>query len=177
MAGGFARDGAVQDQIDATVEDAVNRARDRLPRGESLLNCAKCASVIFAARREAVSGVRLCVNCQAEQDKKVVTYSGYNRRRSKDSHQVAGRQSALGRRGRLVRTAAHGRRRKRKFLSMRYLALATDYDGTLARDSRVDAATLAALERLRASGRRAILVTGLRLDDLLEVCHCIDQFD
>lgn len=60
---------------------------------------------------------------------------------------------------------------------MRYLALATDYDGTLARDSRVDEATLAALGRLRASGRRAILVTGRRLDDLLEVCNCIDHFD
>jgi len=60
---------------------------------------------------------------------------------------------------------------------MRYLALAIDYDGTLARDSRVDDATLAALGRLRASGRRVILVTGRRLDDLLEVCDCIDHFD
>ncbi len=85
MAGGFAKDEAVQDQIDATIEDAVNRARDQLPRGESLLNCEKCGSVIPAARREAVPGVRLCVSCQAEQDKKAVTYSGYNRRGSKDS--------------------------------------------------------------------------------------------
>lgn len=60
---------------------------------------------------------------------------------------------------------------------MRYLALATDYDGTLTRDSHVDDATLAALGRLRASGRRVILVTGRRLDDLLEVCNCIDHFD
>lgn len=85
MAGGFAKDGAVQDQIDATVEDAVNRARDRLPRGESLTSCEKCGSAIPAARREAVPGVRLCVSCQADQDKKAVNYSGYNRRGSKDS--------------------------------------------------------------------------------------------
>ena len=52
---------------------------------------------------------------------------------------------------------------------MRYLALAADYDGTLATDGRVDAATLAGLERLLASGRKLILVTGRELDDLLVV--------
>jgi phage/conjugal plasmid C-4 type zinc finger TraR family protein len=85
VAGGFTKDGAVQDQIDATIEDAVNRARDQLPRGESLKNCEECAAAIPAARREAVPGVRLCVNCQAERDRKAVNYSGYNRRGSKDS--------------------------------------------------------------------------------------------
>ena len=85
MAGGFAKDGAVQDQIDATVEDAVNRARDQLPRGESLKNCEECNTAIPIARREAVPGTRLCVNCQAEHDKKTVHHSGYNRRGSKDS--------------------------------------------------------------------------------------------
>lgn len=60
---------------------------------------------------------------------------------------------------------------------MRYLALATDYDNTLASDGRVAGTTRAALERLRASGRRAILVTGRRLDDLLRVCECSDLFD
>jgi hydroxymethylpyrimidine pyrophosphatase-like HAD family hydrolase len=60
---------------------------------------------------------------------------------------------------------------------MRYLALATDYDNTLAADGQVAGATRAALERLRASGRRAILVTGRRLDDLLRVCDCSDLFD
>ncbi len=85
MAGGFAKDGAVQDQIDATIEDAVNRARDQLPRGESPKNCEKCDTAIPTARREAVPGVRLCVNCQAEHDKEAVNYSGYNRRGSKDS--------------------------------------------------------------------------------------------
>ena len=52
---------------------------------------------------------------------------------------------------------------------MHYLALASDYDGTLARDGHVDATTVAALERLRASGRRLILVTGRMLDDLQRV--------
>ena len=60
---------------------------------------------------------------------------------------------------------------------MRYLALATDYDNTLAANGRVAGAPRAALERLRASGRRAILVTGRRLDDLLRVCDCSDLFD
>ena len=85
MAGGFAKDGAVQDQIDATIEDAVNRARDQLPRGESLTNCEECDAGIPVARREAVPGVRLCVKCQTERDKKNVVTSGYNRRSSKDS--------------------------------------------------------------------------------------------
>lgn len=85
MAGGFAKDGAVQDQIDATVEDAVKRARGDLPRGESLSHCEECSKPIPLARREAVPGVRLCISCQAEQDAREKTVSGYNRRGSKDS--------------------------------------------------------------------------------------------
>ncbi|MEJ2297973.1 MAG: DksA/TraR family C4-type zinc finger protein [Woeseiaceae bacterium] len=85
MAGGFAKDGAVQDQIDATVEDGIKRARDQLPRGESLEHCEECGNAIPAARRKAVPGVRLCIKCQAEHDKNVTAVSGYNRRGSKDS--------------------------------------------------------------------------------------------
>jgi len=85
MAGGFAKDGAVQDQIDATVEDAVKHAREQLPRGESLRECEECGKPIPAARREAVPGVRLCVSCQAERDAEAKIASGYNRRGSKDS--------------------------------------------------------------------------------------------
>jgi len=85
MAGGFAKDGAVQEQIDATVEDAIARARSELPRGESLTHCEDCGRDIPAARREAVPGVRLCVSCQAERDKDRKAVSGYNRRGSKDS--------------------------------------------------------------------------------------------
>jgi phage/conjugal plasmid C-4 type zinc finger TraR family protein len=85
MAGGFAKDGAVQDQIDATIEDAVSHARDQLPRGESLEHCAECGDAIPQARREAVPGVRFCVPCQSEYDKEQVNSSGINRRGSKDS--------------------------------------------------------------------------------------------
>lgn len=85
MAGGFAKDGAVQEQIDATVEDAVKRARDQLPKGESRRHCGECGNDIPAARRRAVPGVRLCVACQAEYDNDQKAVSGYNRRGSKDS--------------------------------------------------------------------------------------------
>ena len=60
---------------------------------------------------------------------------------------------------------------------MRYLALVTDYDGTLVRDAPMDGRTSDALARLRNSGRRVILVTGRRLDDLRSVCPALDQFD
>jgi hypothetical protein len=60
---------------------------------------------------------------------------------------------------------------------MRYLALATDYDGTIAHDGIVDAATLDALRRLKASGRRLVMVTGRELDDLLRTFDHVDLFD
>ena len=85
MAGGFAKDGAVQEQIDATVEDAIKRARSELPMGESLAHCEECGCDIPDARRKAVPGVRLCIACQAEHDRHRKAVSGYNRRGSKDS--------------------------------------------------------------------------------------------
>jgi phage/conjugal plasmid C-4 type zinc finger TraR family protein len=86
MAGGWAKDGAVQEQIDARVEDAVLRARSRIPRGESLHACEACDAAITEARRRAVPGVRLCVACQAEHDRtEAAANPGYNRRGSKDS--------------------------------------------------------------------------------------------
>ncbi|MDY7117273.1 DksA/TraR family C4-type zinc finger protein [Halomonas sp. SSL-5] len=85
MAGGWSKDGAVQDQIDASVEDAVSLARSRLPHGESLTHCEECDDEIPQARREAIPGVRLCVACQAERDKRGGGAVGYNRRGSKDS--------------------------------------------------------------------------------------------
>jgi hydroxymethylpyrimidine pyrophosphatase-like HAD family hydrolase len=60
---------------------------------------------------------------------------------------------------------------------MRYHVLCCDYDGTLALNGRVDTGTLVALERVRASGRRLVLVTGRELDDLLRVFPRIDLFD
>lgn len=60
---------------------------------------------------------------------------------------------------------------------MRYLALATDYDGTLATDGRVSDDIIAALGRLQSSGRKLILVTGRELEDLQRVFPQIDLFD
>lgn len=85
MATGWAGDGAVHDQIEATIEDAVNRAKSRLPSGESLTHCAQCLAPIPEARRRAIPGVRLCVTCQEEQDRQATHFTGYNRRGSKDS--------------------------------------------------------------------------------------------
>jgi HAD superfamily hydrolase (TIGR01484 family) len=60
---------------------------------------------------------------------------------------------------------------------MRYHALACDYDGTLASDGRVGAATVDAIRALRASGRRAVMVTGRQVEDLLAICPDLDLFD
>lgn len=68
MANGWARDGAVQDQIDASIEDAVNIARSRLREGKGLLHCENCGVLIPKARRDAVPGVRLCIHCQEIED-------------------------------------------------------------------------------------------------------------
>jgi phage/conjugal plasmid C-4 type zinc finger TraR family protein len=85
MAGGWARDGAVQDQIDASVEDAVELARSRLHAGESLTHCEKCDSDIPQARREAMPGVRLCISCQSALEEEQPDAGSINRRGSKDS--------------------------------------------------------------------------------------------
>ena len=84
MAGGWTRDGAVQDQIDDTVKDAIEAARLRMPAGPSAEECEDCGEPIPAARRKALPGVRTCVACQSERDKAVV-HSAINRRGSKDS--------------------------------------------------------------------------------------------
>ncbi len=60
---------------------------------------------------------------------------------------------------------------------MAYLAIATDYDGTLAQDGQVEEATLVALRHWRSKGRKLILITGRQFDDLLQVCPCLDLFD
>jgi phage/conjugal plasmid C-4 type zinc finger TraR family protein len=66
MAVGWTRDGGVQDQIDAFVEEQVELARIRLPDGESLTHCERCRAPIADERRNAIPGVRLCVRCQSE---------------------------------------------------------------------------------------------------------------
>jgi phage/conjugal plasmid C-4 type zinc finger TraR family protein len=85
MATGWAGDGAVQDQIDATVKDGVDRAKSRLPQGPGLTHCADCGTAIPEARRAAVPGVRLCLACQEERDRDAEQFHLYNRRGSKDS--------------------------------------------------------------------------------------------
>lgn len=85
MATGWAHDGAVQDQIDATIKDGVNRARSQLAHGPGLTHCEMCDAKIPEARRQAVPGVRLCVKCQEAADQEDEQFSGYNRRGSKDS--------------------------------------------------------------------------------------------
>jgi len=86
MATGWAGDGAVQDQIDATVKDAIKRARSQMPQGPGLKHCEECDEEIPEARRKAVPGVRLCVECQHARDaEQGASGAGYNRRGSKDS--------------------------------------------------------------------------------------------
>jgi len=85
MATGWARDGAVQEQIDASVDSAVERARSRMPVGESLEFCEDCGEPIPEARRKALPGVRCCVKCQSERDELEKNTGMYNRRGSKDS--------------------------------------------------------------------------------------------
>lgn len=85
MATGWAGDGAVQEQIDATVEDAIKRARSQLRQGPGLTHCEECEAPIPEARRKAVPGVRVCVRCQEAEDREQHAASGYNRRGSKDS--------------------------------------------------------------------------------------------
>lgn len=88
MAGGWARDGAVQDQIDASIEDELKRmATRRGPQGESARLCADCDEPIPEPRREAIPGVKLCIDCQQERDaaRRASARPGINRRGSKDS--------------------------------------------------------------------------------------------
>ncbi len=85
MAGGWARDGAVQDQIDDTVKDAVLLARLQMPTGKSAKECEDCGEPIPRRRREALPGIRTCVPCQSERDAKPMVAGGINRRASKDS--------------------------------------------------------------------------------------------
>ncbi|WP_312749334.1 DksA/TraR family C4-type zinc finger protein [Psychrobacter sanguinis] len=85
MAGGWARDGAEHEQMDATVNDALERARRALPSGESLEFCDECGERIPEVRRQALPGVEHCVRCQTELEAHLKTQELYNRRGSKDS--------------------------------------------------------------------------------------------
>lgn len=84
MAGGWSRDGAVQDQIDDTVKDAVLAARARLGVGGGETHCVECGEEIPEARRRAMPGAITCVACQSGRDRRAPA-GGINRRGSKDS--------------------------------------------------------------------------------------------
>jgi len=85
MAGGWTSDGAVQEQVEATLEDAIIAARQRLPKGESALYCVECGDDIPQRRREALLRVKYCLACQSLNEKLQATRSLYNRRGNKDS--------------------------------------------------------------------------------------------
>ncbi len=85
MAGGWARDGAEQEQIEATIKDALERSRLSMPSGESASICDECEKPIPKARQIAIPGVQHCVNCQQELEAHAKKFELFNRRGSKDS--------------------------------------------------------------------------------------------
>jgi len=86
MAGGWARDGAVEEQIEASIADELARMKARKGQvGESLAHCAECEEEIPEARRVAIPGVKLCIDCMQERDAGFKARPGINRRGSKDS--------------------------------------------------------------------------------------------
>ncbi|UOO81094.1 DksA/TraR family C4-type zinc finger protein [Uruburuella testudinis] len=85
MASGWAPDGAEQQQIDDSLNDALQHARAQLPQGESAHECAECGDPIPAARRHALPGVQLCIACRQLHDEQEKFQTAYNRRGSKDS--------------------------------------------------------------------------------------------
>ena len=86
MAGGWAKDGAVSEQIEASISDELARMRARKgPQGESLTHCADCEEPIPEARRMAIPGVKLCIDCASDRDARPEMRGGINRRGSKDS--------------------------------------------------------------------------------------------
>ncbi len=86
MAGGWARDGAVNEQIEASIADELNRLKARrVPQGESRETCAECDEPIPEPRRRAIPGVTLCIECQTARDARPSQRGGINRRGSKDS--------------------------------------------------------------------------------------------
>ena len=86
MAGGWAQDGAVNEQIEVSTREAIERVRQRSAAvGESRATCADCDEPIPEARRQALPGVKLCVACQQDRDRAFRPTGGINRRGSKDS--------------------------------------------------------------------------------------------
>ncbi|MGP6086648.1 DksA/TraR family C4-type zinc finger protein [Antarctobacter jejuensis] len=86
MAGGWSKDGAVSEQIEASIAEELERMKlRRAPVGESLTECADCGEEIPEKRRLAIPGVKLCIDCASERDGRAARRGGINRRGSKDS--------------------------------------------------------------------------------------------
>lgn len=86
MAGGWSRDGAVNEQIEASIAEELERLKARSTLvGKSLTHCAECEEPIPEARRAAIPGVKLCIDCMRERDARFTARPGINRRGSKDS--------------------------------------------------------------------------------------------
>ncbi|GAA4902490.1 DksA/TraR family C4-type zinc finger protein [Ferrimonas pelagia] len=87
MAGGFSKDDALQEQIDATIDDAIEQIRTRNQHAQqpSATECDECGERIPEPRCAALPGVRLCVACQTQLDQRQQLAAHYNRRGSKDS--------------------------------------------------------------------------------------------
>jgi phage/conjugal plasmid C-4 type zinc finger TraR family protein len=86
MAGGWARDGAVSERIEASISDELARLRAcAQPWGETLTHCAECDEPIPEARRSAIPVVKLCIDCVADLQAQSQPRGGINRRGSKDS--------------------------------------------------------------------------------------------
>lgn len=87
MAGGWSRDGAVSEQIEASISDELARMKSRGRQGDhpSAEDCAECGEPIPERRRQAIPGVQLCIECQSERDGRQAPRGGINRRGSKDS--------------------------------------------------------------------------------------------
>ena len=86
MAGGWSRDGAENAQMEASIQEELERLKLRRgPVGESFAECAECGEEIPLARRAALPGVKLCLDCASERQGRDARRGGINRRGSKDS--------------------------------------------------------------------------------------------
>ncbi|WP_234494109.1 DksA/TraR family C4-type zinc finger protein [Vibrio maritimus] len=85
MAVGWANDDSVSQQIQNTIEDEISRVRSLSMQGVSAEFCDECDEPIPLARRAAIKGVRLCVECQSSHEHESQRLALFNRRGSKDS--------------------------------------------------------------------------------------------
>ncbi|MDK9776376.1 MULTISPECIES: DksA/TraR family C4-type zinc finger protein [Vibrio] len=85
MAVGWANDDSVSQQIQHTIDDEISRVRGSIKQGESAHYCDECGDEIPEARRIAMKGVRLCIECQSTIELMSQRQALFNRRASKDS--------------------------------------------------------------------------------------------